>query len=106
MSTGWADTSGTLADLTAALARLPGPRRYALLNSAWLGPELLHDSTAFRRLSSILAQLVEEAGLNGIVFGNGYLLQHLADRNPELASTLEAVPGVNLRLDSLQKSGL
>ncbi|OQX17009.1 MAG: hypothetical protein BWK76_10900 [Desulfobulbaceae bacterium A2] len=44
--------------------------------------------------------MVEEAGLNGIVFGNGYLLQHLADSSPVLASTLEAVPGVNLRLDS------
>ncbi|OQX16674.1 MAG: hypothetical protein BWK76_11365 [Desulfobulbaceae bacterium A2] len=92
--------AGTMAELLAALHTLPGPRRYALLNSGWLSPELLSDSGLSRELIGTLEQLHDEGGLNGIVFGNGYLLQHLADRAPRLAALLEAVPGVNLRLDS------
>lgn len=95
--------TGTAAALCAALARLSGPRRYALLNCAWHPPELLQDSPDSRELIALLRRLRDESGLDGIVCGNGYLLQHLADTAPDLAASLEAVPGVNLRLDSLAR---
>ncbi len=91
------------AALAAALKKLKGPKKYALLNSRFHHPRLYGDRTLLAELAERLNMLHAEGCLDGIVFVDFYLLQALSDHAPELARALEAVPGVNCMLDSLER---
>jgi len=85
------------------LAALPGVPRYGLLNSRF------HDPAALSREGlSDLVLLLEgylAAGLlDGIVYGDLYLLVALSDAAPSLASALMAIPSVNFLLDSAERA--
>ena len=85
------------------LARLPGVRKYALLNSRFHDPRLLVSGRGLQPLVRTLSGLLDRELVDGIVYCDHYLLQRLADEAPELAVRLEAVPGVNTMLDSFAK---
>ena len=85
------------------LARLKGPRKYALMNSRFYTPELLTDHKNLRPVIDILTHYADHGVLDGIVYCDHYLLQVLADEAPALAARLEAVPSVNMMLDSCNK---
>ena len=85
------------------LARLRGPRKYALLNSRFYSPEMLTDGDNLAPLVRDLEHYLRHEVIDGLVYCDHYLLQALADRAPEIAAQLEAVPGVNMMLDSLHK---
>ena len=85
------------------LARLPGVRKYALLNSRFHDPRLLVSGRGLQPLVRTLSGLLDRGLVDGIVYCDHYLLQRLADEAPELAGRLEAVPGVNTMLDSFAK---
>lgn len=85
------------------LAGLGGLRKYALLNSRFYEPSLFRKSDTLQQLINLLAQYLEQGIINGIVFCDYYLLQCIADEAPEVAAGLEAVPGVNMILDSTTK---
>ena len=86
-----------------SLARLRGPKKYALLNSRFYTPKLLTDSRNVRPIIDTLDQYLERGVIHGIVYCDHYLLQLLADEGPEVAARLEAVPSVNTMLDSFPK---
>ena len=91
------------ADLAPALARLPGPKKYALLNSRFHHPRLYSDKAALHKIIKALDALLTAGSLNGITIVDFYLLQALSDTSPETCAQLEAVPGVNCMLDSFAK---
>jgi hypothetical protein len=91
------------ADLPPALARLPGPKKYALLNSRFHHPRLYTDKAALQKIIRALDTLLATTTLHGITIVDFYLLQALSDANPEVCAQLEAVPGVNCMLDSFDK---
>ena len=85
------------------LGRLPGPRKYGLLNSRFYGTALFTDRQVLRSLIKDLERCAATGVLNGIIYCDHYLLQLLSDEAPELAGALEAVPGINTLLDSYAK---
>jgi collagenase-like PrtC family protease len=87
-------------DLAAGLTRLPGPKKYGLLNSRFHHPSLYTDKAALQKIIKALDTLLTAGTLHGITIVDFYLLQALSDTCPEVASQLEAVPGVNCMLDS------
>ena len=91
------------ADLAAGLTRLPGPKKYGLLNSRFHHPSLYTDKAALQKIIKALDTLLTAGTLHGITIVDFYLLQALSDTCPEVASQLEAVPGVNCMLDSFAK---
>ena len=95
--------AGAPAGHLAGLARLPGVRKYALLNSRFHDPRLLVSGRGLQPLVRTLSGLLDRKLVDGIVYCDHYLLQRLADEAPELAGRLEAVPGVNTMLDSFAK---
>ena len=92
-----------LADLAPALAKLPGPKKYALLNSRFHHPRLYGDKAALHKIIKALDTLLAAGTLHGITIVDFYLLQALSDTSPETCAQLEAVPGVNCMLDSFAK---
>lgn len=89
--------------LIRGLERLRGPRKYALLNSRFYNPSLLTDAHHISPLIQTLETFLERGILHGIVYSDHYLLQHLSDRAPAIAAQLEAVPSINVMLDSFTK---
>ncbi|WP_051309358.1 hypothetical protein [Desulfogranum japonicum] len=85
------------------LKRLKTPRKYALMNSRFYMPALLTNTGNMRPILETLAEYLEHGQIDGIVYCDHYLLQRLSDESPEIASSLEAVPGVNTMLDSFKK---
>lgn len=90
--------------LAELLALCPGPAKYALINSRFHAPEAYFDAGFLDALASALQTLLHAGQLQGLVYSDHYLLQALSDAHPELCSKLEAVPSVNLMLDSLPKA--
>ena len=90
-------------DLLLGLARLPGPRKYALLNSRFYAPELLTEKKGLAAIIAALDSCVDQGLLDGIVYSDQYLLTRLSDEAPDLAAALEAVPSANCMLDSHDK---
>lgn len=87
----------------AGLARLQGPKKYALLNSRFYTPELLTDHSNIKPVLRALDHCLQRGVIDGIVYCDHYLLQVLADEAPDIAAKLEAVPSVNTMLDSCHK---
>jgi len=95
--------SPEFAALAPALARLPGPKKYGLLNSRFHHPRLYSDKAALHKIIKALDTLLAAGVLHGITIVDFYLLQALSDAGPETCSQLEAVPGVNCMLNSFAK---
>jgi len=89
--------------IIAGLERLPGVKKYALLNSRFYTPDLLTDHDNLKPVLRTLEHCLERGVINGIVYCDHYLLQVLADEAPQIAAQLEAVPSVNNMLDSCHK---
>ncbi|PIE56182.1 MAG: hypothetical protein CSA34_05580 [Desulfobulbus propionicus] len=85
------------------LSALHGVKRYALMNSLFYTPDLLISAERLQPIIYALDECCEHGVINGIIFCDQYLLQRLSSAAPGLASALEAVPGVNTMLDSLEK---
>ena len=95
--------SPEFAALAPALAKLPGPKKYGLLNSRFHHPRLYSDKAALQKIIRALDTLLTATTLHGITIVDFYLLQALSDTSPETCAQLEAVPGVNCMLDSFDK---
>jgi len=92
-----------LEEIATGLAGLPGPKKYALLNSRVHCPTDYFSSAALSPIRKRLDALLESSVLDGIVYADHYLLQALSDEDPKLCSRLEAVPSINFLLDNLEK---
>ncbi len=89
--------------LAVGLERLNKPKKYVLLNSRFYDPVLLNDSDALSSIITSLDFFVDRGVLDGIIYCDHYLLRRLSDEAPDLAASLEAVPGANCMLDSYAK---
>lgn len=85
------------------LERLPGVRKYALMNSRFYSPALLAGNNTLRTIVEALEELLERDLLDGVIYCDHYLLEALARYAPDIAASLEAVPGVNFMLDDFAK---
>ncbi|GBC61198.1 hypothetical protein DENIS_2158 [Desulfonema ishimotonii] len=90
----------TLAD---HLRQVPGPKKYALLNSRFHRPEDYFAPARLRSVTDRLALLLKAGVLDGIVCTDAYFLQALSDADRSVASALEAVPGINCMADTFDK---
>jgi len=90
-------------NIRSGLARLPGPRKYALLNSRFYSPSLLTDKKGMAEIITALDAFASQDLIDGIVYCDHYLLTRLSDEAPGLAAHLEAIPGANCMLDSHDK---
>ncbi|PID72210.1 MAG: hypothetical protein CSB34_03910 [Desulfobulbus propionicus] len=85
------------------LSKLNGPKRYALLNSRFYNPQLLAGSDGIKPIVKALREALERDVIDGIIYCDHYLLECISSQAPDVASALEAVPGVNFMLDSFAK---
>jgi len=77
--------------------------KYLLLNSLFYGPDLLTKNEHLAHLIDCLEKCVNAGVVKGIIYCDQFLLQSLSVEAPELAKSLEAVPGTNTMLDSRAK---
>ncbi|PIE58044.1 MAG: hypothetical protein CSA33_05150 [Desulfobulbus propionicus] len=91
------------AEIIGQLQRLKKPYKYALMNSRFYLPAFLTDAGNIRPVLKALEFHLENDQLDGIIYCDHYLLQRLSDASPEIAASLEAVPGVNTMLDTFKK---
>ncbi|MCI5148728.1 MAG: hypothetical protein D3916_04945 [Candidatus Electrothrix sp. MAN1_4] len=77
--------------------------KYLLLNSIFYGPDLLTKNEHLTHLIDCLDQCVHAGIVQGIIYCDQFLLQSLSNEAPELAKTLEAIPGTNTMLDTRDK---
>ncbi|QJB56168.1 hypothetical protein [Pseudodesulfovibrio sp. zrk46] len=92
--------STDLTTLATSLLKLPGVPKYVLMNTRLHAPEKYFSPEALNSTASLLERLVEQAGINGIIFSDPYYLQALSDAHPDLAALLEAIPSVNAMIAS------
>ena len=90
-------------ELSTWLQAMPGVKKYGLMNSRFQCPANYSSPAFLDTVVEILTTLKQEGNLDGIVYVDHYLLQAISDAVPELAAGLEAVPGLNCMLDSLDK---
>jgi hypothetical protein len=89
--------------LNRELSRLENVKKYALLNSRFHAPSACLEKESIKAVLDILAQVLNEDNLDGIVFADFYFLEALSDASPEISGLLEAVPGINCMLDSFDR---
>ncbi|WP_339136597.1 MAG: hypothetical protein WGN25_01810 [Candidatus Electrothrix sp. GW3-4] len=77
--------------------------KYLLLNSLFYGPDLLTKNDHIAHLIACLDQCVTAGIVKGIIYCDQFLLQSLSLEAPELAKSLEAIPGTSTILDSQAK---
>ena len=91
---------GGASGLIPFLSALHGPRRYALLNARFVPTEACFDRDFLHNVIRELDALLEEGLVDGVVAVDFYLLGALGRISPEVCRNLEAVPGINARIDS------
>ncbi len=91
-------------ELVRLLNSLSITHKYCLLNSRFIQPDLYDDPNFLNHIADNLEYLVEKASISGIVFSDFYLLNALSRTKRKCLSSLEAVPGVNMMIDTVQKA--
>lgn len=87
------------------LLQLQQVPKFVLMNSRLHAPDKYFDDRALRETVELLELLVEQVGIQGLIFSDGYYLQALSQAAPDIAAQLEAVPSVNAMLDSPSRVG-
>ncbi len=85
------------------LTQLSVKNKYVLFNSLFYGPALLTESRRLSGLIDCLDQCANAGVLKGVIYRDQYLLQALSEQAPGLTAALEAVPGINTKLDAQAK---
>lgn len=80
------------------------PHLYCLLNSRFMAPDLYFAPLFLTGLMENLEILMEHSSLDGIIFCDAYLLNALSSHGGDLLGKLEAVPGINCMIDSMDKA--
>lgn len=93
-----------LTALSRGLNTLFSLKKYCLLNSRFISPDLYFDSSFLHQVLDKLEYLVSQSHITGIIFSDAYFLNALAATKRDIVSSLEAVPGINCMIDSSQKA--
>lgn len=86
------------------LSKFPVPARYCLLNTRMLHPDLYFSPDFTAQLRNAFETLLNRQMIDGIVFCDFYLLNVMSRALGDLASHLEAVPGINAMIDGTDKA--
>lgn len=93
-------------DLSSFIQRLmplKKTKKYCLLNTRFIRPDLYTDTKFLTHLLDTIERLHDACQINGIVISDFYLVNALAGTGHDMVPLLEAVPGINCMLDSFQK---
>lgn len=90
--------------LNQMLQKFSGIKKYCLLNARFIHPTLYHDTEFLDRILDQMSRLNDCGNIDGIVFSDAYFLTALTDRNNEVSNHIEAVPGINCMIDSIEKA--
>ena len=82
------------------LSTFPAQDKYVLLNTTLIPPSFYHDATFLDSTVKDIEILFTLGNLTGIVFNDAYLLSALSAKKRPFFSNIEAVPSVNLMLNS------
>jgi len=93
-----------LYDLSKGLQQLKSIKKYCLLNSRFIHPDLYHDTKFLNQTLDKLEFLAVHSNINGIIFSDAYFLNAMAFTKRDILSCLEAVPGINMMIDSCEKA--
>ncbi|MCK5163019.1 MAG: hypothetical protein KAQ72_04845 [Desulfobacula sp.] len=91
-------------ELSEGLQQFKHVKKYSLLNSRFLNPDLYSDTKFLNQTLDKLEFLVAHSNITGIVFSDAYFLTAMAATKRDVISCLEAVPGINCMIDSSQKA--
>ena len=89
--------------LAATLAPVKQVKKYILMNTRFIAPDLYTDQKTLGHFLDLIADIDQAVGIQGIVIGDAYLLNALDNTEHDIIPSLEAVPGVNTMLDSQEK---
>ena len=89
--------------LARSLAPLVGLKKYILLNTRFVPPALYTDTPKLMGLLDSLETLHRKSPVQGIVISDFYLANALDRTNHDMIPFLEAVPGINCMMDSMEK---
>lgn len=87
-------------DLHHHLPVVQGIPKYVLLNSRFYHPDHYFDGEFLGALAARLEALTSAGLADGVIFTDFYLLQALGRHRPGMAPDLEAVPSVNVQIDT------
>lgn len=90
--------------LLEGLARFPHQKKHLLLNGRFQNPTCYFKGPELKELITALEFWVAQAGVNGIILSDMYLLTTLSRESPTLARELEAIPSVNCMIDNADKA--
>lgn len=90
-------------ELAEGLRALPHLPRLGLLNAAFHAPEHLAGD-GLRDLILLLEGYLAAGAITGIVYADHYLLTAISDEAPDVAGALAAIPSVNFRLDTFERT--
>jgi len=96
-------TQMDLSSLGKSLIPMAGIKKYCLLNTRFIRPDLYTDIHFLNRLLDSLKLLHDKCQINGIVVSDFYLLNALDRTGHGMVPYLEAIPGINCMIDSSQK---
>ena len=85
------------------LTRFPHQKKHLLLNGRFQNPTCYFKGFELKELITALEFWVDQAGVDGIILSDMYLLTTLSSEAPTLARKLEAIPSVNCMIDSADK---
>ena len=90
-------------ELSEALAGFPAQKKFVFINSSFFSPSMLLKKNGLAEIIKQLDGLISRGLVDGIFYCDHYLLTSLSEQAPDLAASLEAVPGVDCMLDSYEK---
>jgi hypothetical protein len=91
-------------NLSKGLGQLKSVKKYCLLNSRFIHPDLYDDTEFLNQTLDKFEFLATHSNINGIVFSDAYFLNALSATKRDIISCLEAVPGINMMIDSAEKA--
>jgi len=91
-------------ELSKGLQEFKDIKKYCLVNSRFIHPDLYHDPGFLNQTLDHLETLVSFSDISGIVFSDFYFLNALSDTKRDIISHIEAVPGINCMIDTSQKA--
>ena len=97
-------TKISVKEFSEKLSGTSGVKKYILLNTRFIHPDLYHDDNFLNQTLDMIETLVTGCRISGIVFSDAYFLNALSATKRDITTMLEAVPSVNCMIDNYNKA--
>jgi len=97
-------TKISVKEFSEKLSGISGVKKYILLNTRFIHPDLYHDDNFLNQTLDMIETLVTGCRISGIVFSDAYFLNALSATKRDITTMLEAVPSVNCMIDNYNKA--